>query len=280
MNERGTGQWTAIILAGQRPGEDDFANRLGVPAKALIEVGGEPMLGRVARTLLASPSIDRIVVLAQQPQALIEGALAWMAAEPRIALAGGADGISLGILAVVGSETAPWPVLVVTADHALLTPDMIERFLGGTGDSDAAVAVVERRVVEAAYPETRRTWLKFSDGAFTGANLFALRTAAARKALAIWSEVERDRKKARKLLRFFGPMLALRAFTRTISLEAAMRIAARRAGLSCKPVTLPIAEAAIDVDKPEDLRLAERIVSSRGGGGTAEHVLPPLPPEW
>jgi hypothetical protein len=121
--------------------------------------------------------------------------------------------------------------------------------------------VVERRVVEAAYPETRRTWLKFSDGAFTGANLFALRTSASRNALEIWAQVEKDRKKVRSLLRFFGPGLALRALTRTISLEAAVRTAASRARFTCKVVQLPIAEAAVDVDKIEDLRLVERIVS-------------------
>lgn len=252
--------WTAILLAGQRPGENEFAESHGVAAKALIPVGGVPMLERVVRTLLASLGIARIVVLAQDAPSLLRGDLAWMKDEARIATAEAGEGISESIGRIAGGEAAPWPVLVVTADHALLTSEMVAEFLSRAG-GDASVAVVERKVVEAAYPETRRTWLRFSDGDYSGANLFALMTDRAEAALALWSKVERDRKKALKLLMFFGPWLALRALTRTISLEGALRIAGQKAGLRVMPVRLPFAEAAIDVDKQADLDLVEQILA-------------------
>ena len=257
------GNWTAIILAGSRPGETDFAHALGFRAKALIEIDGEPMLGRVAGALLASPSIGKLVVLAQQPEPLVEGALGWMKADPRVGLSASTDGISHSILAVAGSEAAPWPILVTTADHALLTPGMVEFFIARSGNTDASVGLVERDVVEGSYPETRRTWLKLSGGAYSGANLFALRTPAARKAVEIWSGIEKDRKKVLKLFRFFGPLLALRAATRTISLDSALRTAAKRIGITVAAVRLPFAEAAIDVDKPADLELVQRIVAGQ-----------------
>lgn len=249
------------MLAGQRPGENDFADAHGVPAKALIPVGGEAMLGRVARTLLACPSVGRILVLAQATERLIDGDLAWLAEEPRIGFATAGQGISASIAAVAGGGSAPYPVLVTTADHPLLTPEMVEAFLAATGAADAAFAVVERKTVERAGLETRRTWIKFSDGQFTGANLFALRTPAARRTLDVWARAEKDRKKALKLLMFLGPMTFLRAFTRTISLDAATRKAGRGAGVDLRAVRLPFAEAAIDVDKQDDLELAERILA-------------------
>jgi GTP:adenosylcobinamide-phosphate guanylyltransferase len=255
--------WTAILLAGQRPGENDFALGHGVSAKALIPAGGEPMLGRVAKALLAAPSIREVVVLAQDPDRLLQGELAWMATHPKIRTAMAGDGISTSITRIAGTAEAPWPLLVVTADHALLTPEMVELFLAGTKGADAAFATVERQVVEAAYPETRRTWIKFSDGHYTGANLFALTGPNARKGLDLWSNVEQDRKKSIKLLMFFGPLLALRAITRTISLDAAVRTIGRKAGFVARPVRMPIAEAAIDVDKPSDLELVEQILSRR-----------------
>ncbi|HEX5867785.1 MAG TPA: hypothetical protein VFY72_08780, partial [Beijerinckiaceae bacterium] len=104
------GEWTAIVLAGRRPGEDGFAAAHGVAAKALIRAGGEPMLGRVARTLLASPSIGRIVILAQDARSLLTGELGWMAEEPRIAAAEAGDGISTSIGEIAGTDAAPWPV--------------------------------------------------------------------------------------------------------------------------------------------------------------------------
>ncbi len=258
-------RWTAILLAGQRPGENDFGAAHGVAAKALIPVGGVPMLGRVAQTLLDTPEVARIVVLAQAPEALMTGALGWMAGEPRITPAVSTAGISTSIAAIAGSEAAPWPLLVTTADHVLLTPAMIGELIGAAAGADAAMGLVERRVIDAAYPETRRTWIRFRGEAVTGANLFALATPRAQAALAIWSEVERDRKKAVKLVMRFGPLLALRALTRTITLDAALAKVGRKAGLVVKAVRLPQAEAAIDVDKQADLNLAERILATRGG---------------
>jgi GTP:adenosylcobinamide-phosphate guanylyltransferase len=260
------GKWTAIVLAGNRPGENGFADSHNVAAKALIPIGGEPMLGRVLKALLAAPSVGRIVVLAQEPEALLGGALAWAAGEPRIGTARAGEGISLSISEIAGSDTAPWPVLVTTADHALLRPKMVEAFIAGSQGTDAAFAMVERAVVEGVYPETRRTWLKFSDGHYSGANLFALTTVKAREPLKFWARAERDRKKALKILWFFGPTVFLRAFTRTISMDGAVRKVGRNLGIRLRAVRLPFAEAAIDVDKQSDLELVERIVARQAKG--------------
>lgn len=258
------GAWTAILLAGQRPGIDPLAEHFGQEWKALVPIAGEAMLSRVARTLLAAPSIARVVVLAQAPDVLFTADCSWIAHEPRVSAAVSTAGIATSVAAVAGTVAAPWPVLVTTADHPLLTPAMIEDTIAGAGDGDVGVGVVSRRVLLAAYPDNRRTWLTFAGEAWTGANLFALRTPTARQALLAWSEVERDRKKALKLVWHFGPLLALRALTRTITLEAAMRAAGRRLGLHARPVPLPFAEAGIDVDKPGDHALAERILTARG----------------
>ena len=257
------GKWTAIVLAGQRPGENGFAQSHGVAAKALIRAGGEPMLGRVARTLLDSPSIGRIVVLAQEADELLTGELGWMAAEPLISTARSGDGISTSVGRLAGTEAAPYPVLVTTADHALLRPEMVETFIAGAEGVDAAFAMVERKVVEKAHPDTRRTWLKAANGHFSGANLFALLTPASARGTEFWARAEKDRKRTLKLLSFLGLGIFLRAVTRTISLESAAEAAGRKAGFRLKAVLLPFAEAAIDVDKPADLELVERILAAR-----------------
>jgi GTP:adenosylcobinamide-phosphate guanylyltransferase len=256
-------RWTAILLAGERPGGDPLASAEGVRFKALIPVAGEAMVSRVVRTLLACPSIGRIVVLAQEPDALLALAPGWIAADPRVTTAVGSGGISASLAAVAGGEVAPWPVLVTTADHPLLTPAMVEHFLAGVGDADVGVAMAERTTVLTAYPDNRRTWLRLRGGAWSGANLFALRGPRARGALTAWAAVEQDRKKAWRLLVRFGPWLALRALTRTISLHDAIARAGRRLGLTARLVAMPQAEAAIDVDKPADLALAAQILARR-----------------
>ncbi len=257
-------RWTALLLAGQRPGTDPLAAHFGETWKALVPVGGEAMLSRVARTLLDSPSIDRVLVLAQRPEELTARPdTVWLTQEPRIAFGASAASISRSVSAVAGTA-APWPVLVTTADHALLTPAMVEEFVRGAQGADVSLAVVERRNLLGRYPDNKRTWLKFRGGAYSGANLFALTGERARAALDLWAGVEQDRKKGWKLVAAFGPWLLLRALTRTISLKGGLAAAGRRLGLTAKPVVLSQPEAAIDVDKPADHALAEAILSARG----------------
>lgn len=208
-------------------------------------------------------SVERVVVLAQQPESLLTGRLGWMATAPRISVATVTDGISASIMAIAGSGAAPYPVLVTTADHVLLRPEIVESFIAGVGDADGAFAVVRRDVVERTYPETQRTWFKFADGQYSGANLFALLNANSMRATAFWSRVEKHRKQAITLLAFFGPTLLLRILTRTIALPRAAAIVGSKLDLRLRPVVLEHPEAAIDVDKPEDLRLVERILVDR-----------------
>ena len=259
--------WSAIVVAGQRPGADPLASHFGLEAKALVPIAGRPMLAYVLETLLAVEAIERIVVLAQDAPALLAAS---GVRDARIGTAVSGAGISTSVAAVAG-QAVPWPVLLTTADHPLLTPEMVRHFLAHAAGGDVAVGVVGARVVQAAYPQNKRTWLRFSDDGYTGANLFALNTPAAAKALAAWSAVERDRKKAWALIRHFGLGLALRAFTRTISLSAAIDRAARRLGFTARAVPLPFAEAAIDVDKLSDHVQAETILQRRrsNGGGLA-----------
>ena len=48
---------TAILLAGSRPGRDEFAAQFGTDIKALIAIRGEPMVRRPVRALLGSRSV-------------------------------------------------------------------------------------------------------------------------------------------------------------------------------------------------------------------------------
>lgn len=254
-------RWTALVLAGQRPGVDPLAAAFGAEWKALIPIDGAPMLARVVETLAAVPAIARIVVLAQEPDALKHA----LPPLPQLGWAAGGAGISRSVLAVAGGSAAPWPILLTTADHPLLTPAMVETFLAGVGDADVAVAMVERATMLAAYPETKRTWLRFRGGAWSGANLFALTGPKAARALELWAAAEQDRKHAFKLFRHFGLGLAVRAITRTITLPDALARAGRAIGVRARLVPMPQPEAAIDVDKPTDHALAEGILRARRG---------------
>ncbi|MGF7148388.1 HAD superfamily phosphoserine phosphatase-like hydrolase [Sphingomonas zeicaulis] len=265
-------KWTAILLAGQRPGVDPLARAFGGVAKAEVPVLGRPMIAYVVETLLASPSIGDVVVLTQDPEGLRSAEFLALRANPRVRMAEGGTGISASIDAVAGGDAAPFPILVTTADHPLLTPDIVEGFIAGVTGADLAVGMVESRTLLAAYPDSKRTWLRFNDGAWSGANLFALGSDRVRPALALWRRAEADRKQAVRLFLHFGPMLALRAITRTIGLADAIARVGRKMGMTARLVPLPQPEAAIDVDKLSDHRQVEGILAARQGGDAAASV--------
>jgi CTP:molybdopterin cytidylyltransferase MocA len=245
----------ALILAGSRPGAGDpVADYAGVPHKALIELAGTTLLARVTAALRGA-GFDRIAVSADHPAVIAEAQRLSLRV---IAPATGPSGSVAAGLAALGA-----PLLVTTADHALLRPEWVTRFVADVPPgSDAAVLLARRDVVEAAAPGTRRTWLRFADGDWSGCNLFMLATDHAARAIGLWSQVEADRKRPWRIVRRLGPGLLVRYLLGRLSLAAALRHLGARADIRAVAVASPFGLAAIDVDKPADLDLARTIAAA------------------
>ncbi|KTE17417.1 nucleotidyltransferase family protein [Sphingopyxis sp. H115] len=249
----------AIILAGSRPGPDPLLTGSGVSTKAMLPIAGQAMLVHAVAALRASSDVGAITILAQNS--------AGLAAEPE--LAGFADlhfvdsgqGISSSLAAALppGDD----PLLVTTADNVLLTPTMVAEFLRGADDSDVAVAMVEREVLLARYPQSKRTWLKFRGGWWSGANMFWLRGRRVLPLLDFWGRIERDRKKGLKIIAAFGPWLLVCALLRLFTIQQGIARAGLRFGLTAKVVPMSEPEACIDADKPADIELIEAIFAAR-----------------
>lgn len=251
--------WSAIVLAGARPGGDPFAAAFGTDLKALIPVAGEPMIRRPVRALLASGSIGGIAVLAQNPER-IAGVLA---ADPRLEVRKSSPTIAATILDLCADPATPWPLLVTTADHALLDLAMIDEFCRKAAGSDIALAVVERSALLRRLPQSKRTWVPFKGNAYSGANLFALRSPSVAPAIRIWRSVEEDRKKGLRILALFGPVVLLGALLRLIGLDEALARVSRKLGIEIRAVRMDNPLAAVDVDKASDHELVEAVLQGR-----------------
>ncbi len=267
MSGVGGNRLTALLLAGNRPGVDPMAAMFGVEAKALVPIGGEAMLSRVARTLAGHPKIARVIVLAQHPDRLTADTdTRWLLGDPKVLFETAQGSVSAAIIDAVARHPSAYPFLVTTADHPLLDATMIDGFLDGAmkGEpADVAVGLVERRVLTAAYPDNRRTWLRFRGGAYSGANLFLLASPKALSALHLWRTIEQQRKKGRAVIAAFGPWILAGVALRLLTLDGALAKAGRRLGLRAKAVPLRQAEACIDVDKPADHALVSEILARR-----------------
>jgi GTP:adenosylcobinamide-phosphate guanylyltransferase len=258
----GEARFTALVLAGSRGPDDPVARHCGIEHKCLAPVRGTPMLTRVLQTLAASSSIGRIFVSLADPAILLGLA---PAARCSVLLSGATP--STSVLQALDEVSDPLPLLITTADHPLLSAAMVDGFCAEAwaDGADLVAGLTDARVIRAAYPEARRTYLRFADAAYSGANLFALLTPESRRAVAFWRRVEQERKRPWRLVRAFGlgPLLAY--LLGRLTLDDAMGRASTLIGARVAAVRLPFAEAAIDVDKPADLALVETILS-RGAG--------------
>ena len=249
--------WTALVLAGERPGGDPLARAAGVPLKALLPVGGEPMVLRPVRALLESGVVSEVRVLAQEPERL-------QPILPDAVTAERSDGTIAETIARLCADPATrWPLLVTTADHALLDADIVREFVSTASTADVAIGMVERRPLLARFPQAQRTWLNFREGAYSGANLFALTSPRAAVAIEQWRAVEQDRKKGWRVVAQFGWPLLLGAVLRLRSIHQTAGSLGRKLGLRLRVVELGNPVAAIDVDKPADLELVEAILAGR-----------------
>jgi GTP:adenosylcobinamide-phosphate guanylyltransferase len=167
--------FSALVLAGSRGPDDPVAASEGVTAKALVEVDGETMLSRVIHALRTAGA-TRIAVAASDPAVVALAQDMGCAIVP--AAAGPSESAARGF-ALLGA-----PMLLTTADHALLQPGWISDFQNATApDADVSVLLARRDVVEGAVPDTQRTWLRFADGQWSGCNLFHFATPRARRPL-------------------------------------------------------------------------------------------------
>ena len=249
-------RWTAVVLAGSRPGRDEFAAQFGTDLKALIAVGGEPMVRRPVRALLGSKRVARVIVLSQAPDRIA----AVIPKDTRVSVDASSGTIAETMLKLCDDPETQWPLLVTTADHALLDSATVDEFARGAAGADIAIGVVERDKLLQRLPSTERTWLKFSGGAYTGANLFALSSPAVRPAIELWRSVEQDRKKGWRLLLVAGPVLLAGTALRLLSIDTVVSRVARKLGLRVNAVRLSNPLAGVDVDKPSDHTLVEAIL--------------------
>lgn len=248
--------FTAVVLAGSRPGQDSFAESFGTDLKALIPLAGEPMVRRPVRALLESAQIRKVLVLAQAPERIAE-----MLPDTEVRRSEGT--IAETMLALVDDPATEWPLLVTTADHALLDAATVDEFARNAASSEIAVGVVEQKNLLRRLPQTKRTWLKFRGGAYTGANLFILNSPKVRPAIELWRSVEQDRKKGWRLIAIFGPAMLVGTALRLLTIEDVLERAGRKLGLTIKAVRLSNPLAGVDVDKKADHALAEALLAGK-----------------
>ncbi len=255
-----THQMTAIVLAGDRTKADSLVSHSPAGCKALIDIDGKPMVRRVLDSLRASKVVAGITLAGPQADelatdeglsALVDsGEVQWRAPE---------SSPSTSAYHAMQAVDGDSPILLTTADHPLLTPEIVDAFgrQSLADDVDVAVGLAPHALVTEAYPGIKKTVLTFADGEFCGCNLFAFLTPEGRRAANFWRKIEQERKKPLLVIGLLGWWAVIRYRLGLLPLEDALAKLSKRLGLRIRAVILPYANAAIDVDSISDLMLVK-----------------------
>jgi len=255
----------ALVLAGGKIGSDLEPVAEGATNRALIRLGGRPMLDYVleaTRGGLARAGGGRILVAGEVP-----------IPPDAVAVLGGAsmvDTLFNGAAALAPDETR---MLVVTADAPFLTGEAIADFLrrareAGGGDVQFAYAIVEAARCRERFPEMKRTTLRVAEGEYTGGCLALLDPSFLRSHEAVLRGAYANRKNVAGLAKMMGPSLLLRLLLSRIA-PAALPIPVLEEGVGrllggakARAVVSPYPEVGADVDKAEDVVIARRMFAA------------------
>ena len=252
----------AVVLAGGRAGGSALARAHGLDSSVLIDVAGQSSISRVLHTLDRSVRIKGGCVVG--PNAAV------CAANPALSslfaatdfrwLAPGAGPSASALDAA--RELARYPLLITAADHALLTEESVDDFIVAAEltEADVVVGLVAHEGVKAAFPASRRTVLRFSDGAYCGSNLFYIARTQGESALRFWQALEADRKRPWRMAAKIGIGFMVRYLAGRLSINSALTKLSARIGARLEMVTIDRARAAVDVDSEPDLILARGVL--------------------
>ncbi|MEE4263565.1 MAG: nucleotidyltransferase family protein [Desulfobacteraceae bacterium] len=259
-------KFTAVVLAADRGADDPVARAAGARCKSMASINGTPMVFRVLDALAAATEIDARI-LSGPPQSIVDlepdlkarissGEVKWIESQ---------QSPSTSAYHVLQSLPEQTPVLLTTADHAMLSARVVDYFCTSARKTgcDVVAGLARHEMVTKAYPQTRRTATRLQDGSYCGCNLFAFLTPRARRAADFWRQVENQRKNPLRVIRVLGVMAVLRYLLGNLSLAGALDRLSQRLGFSAGAVDMPFAEAAIDVDSVEDLKLVGEILAKR-----------------
>ena len=260
---------TALILAASRKGAaDEVAQLQGVSHKCLVQIDGTVMLERVVQAIAASEHVGRIFVSIESESLLLETpGLAALLADGTIQFLPSSDNLFSSVQHAVRTIDAPYPMLISTGDNALHTTEYVDYFSQGmaASDADGFAGFTPAQTILDAYPDGKRAFHELKDGGWSSCNLYGLKNDKALTGARAFETGGQFGKKPRRLLKATGLGFVLKYKFKLASLNGLVEHLSKRWNMILMPITMPFADAPIDVDNVGDFHRTEKILQKRRG---------------
>ncbi len=253
----------AIITAGGTFKPDDVLyQQLGVEKKALIPMVGKPMIGWVIDALRGSELVENIVIVGLEPDELNydDNQLHFTPTKGNLV-----DNVFAGLYKLQEVNPAVKKFLIFSSDIPLVTPEIVRGFVEecSIDEGDMSYAVVKKETMEAAFPGSKRTFVPFKGGYYSGGDAFFTDVAAAAGNKKLAKLVTGSRKNAFQQARMIGFGFIIRFLLRTMTVHEAARRASKKANFDGRVVITQFAELGMDVDKPHQYKMINAYLEKR-----------------
>lgn len=245
----------AIVTAGGIPRpEDPLYTYSHGDSKALIDVAGKPMIQWVLDALGGAKRVNNVIIMGLSPKSGVtcKKPLYYVSNQGRMLA-----NIVAGVNKALEINRRNKYVLVVSSDIPALKSEMVDWLIKTCMETkdDLYYGVCPRDVMEARFPDSRRTYTHLKDMDVCGADMNITHVRMATEHLDMWESLIGSRKSPLRSASLigFGTLFAL--FTRRLTLEDAVRRVSERIGIKGRAIVWPYAEPCMDVDKPSQLEL-------------------------
>ncbi len=243
----------AIVLAG---GGGEPGLEPSVPNKGFLIIAGRPLIAHVAGALRSAPAVQRVAVVG--PVEFVHAALP---AEV-VAVPDDGGGIMANVVSAARVLEARDPVLVVASDIPLLTSAAVEDFLAACTDAgaDFCYAIVPQEVMTRRFPGARKTFVRVTDGTFTGGSVMLFNPAVIDRVRPFVERIIAARKKPWLLAQAFGWSIVMKLASGRLSIAEMEAKVTELLGITARAIISPHPELALDVDlgKPENLEIVRK----------------------
>jgi molybdopterin-guanine dinucleotide biosynthesis protein A len=246
----------AVVVAGGIPlPEDPLYPYTQGNSKALLDIAGKPMVQWVLDALSGAKSIENVILLGLSAKSGVtcEKPLYFLSNQGRM-LANIVAGIEKSQELNPDNEY----VMVVSSDVPAIKAEMID-WLAETclqTHDDLYYGVVPREVMEARYPNSKRTFTRLKNIEVCGADINVAHVNMAQEEyLDTWQQLIGNRKNPIMQARVIGLDTLVQVIFRRLTIEDIIKRVMARIGVRGRAIIWEHAEAGMDVDKPHQLKL-------------------------
>lgn len=255
-----------IIAAGGALAPDDpLYPYTGGKPKSLLQIGERTMLEHIVAALQGSRSVEEIIVAGLEekdaPAALLD------LKRPPIFLPEQGkllENVRAGMHWVSEHRPQTNLLLFCTSDIPLLNTSVVDSFIDACRPFDRLIYynVVTRENMERRFPGSNRTFVRLKDASVAGGDILLAHTRVMQANPGLWQALVDGRKQAWKLARIVGLWTVFKLLIGQLSLAEVERLAGKLAGEPVRIFNSPYPELAMDVDKPAQVEVLQRALST------------------